>query len=134
MTRTSALRTLIDNGSPLTLQFNLRGGFADAANAVDTAATSAATTSNVGQVSVVGLKPYTLEQKFDMLKRMIARGEASLAPGVSLDTVKHEMGKPENDGLGVKDMATVLAMKKMLKFPSPKAQLKVAAPVLTPRF
>lgn len=126
--RPTALRKMLDEGSPLTLQFNLNGGFADAANALK----ATDTTSRVGQTSLFGLKPYTVEQKFDMLKRMIARGQVSLAPGVSLESVKHEMKKPENDGLGVNEMASRLAQKKMLKVAGMSATLKVKTPAYTP--
>lgn len=121
---------MIDDGVSLTLQFNLSGGFADRENAVFGSAAS----SNVGQTSVFGLRPYTVEEKFQMLKRMVARGQASLAPGVSFDTVKHEMKKPENDGLGIKELTSMLARKKMLKVAAPANDLKVKQPHLRPRF
>lgn len=126
---------MLHEGSPLTLAFNLRGGFADAANALLGSASAASTASNAGQVSLFGLKPVTLEQKFQQLKAMIRRGQIALAAGVSLETVKYEMSKPENDGLSAKDMASRLAMKKMLKFTlAPGASLKVPQPGLRMAF
>jgi hypothetical protein len=130
-TRPTTLRKMLDEGSPLTLQFNLSGGFADAANALhssNTTNTRSTVGQSQGQVSAFGLRPYTLEERFQMIKRMIDRGDMSLAGGVSFDTVKEEMRKPENDGMAVKDMVSRLAAKKLLKMAAPKVELKVKAP------
>lgn len=133
MTRPSTtLRKMIDDRVSLSSAFNVwsQGSSAGAQAAV---ATETDSRSTVGQVSLFGLKPYTAEQRFRMLKRMIEKGQVALASGVSLETVRHEMNKPENDGLAVKDLASKLAQKKMLKFvQAPASTLKVKQPGLAP--
>jgi len=89
--------------------------------------------STAGRVSEVGLRPYSLEEKLLQLKRMMARGEVALSAHVSMDTIRHELQKPEHDGLGVRQMAAVLDAKKLTyKVRSP--QNKVKAPVLALAF
>ncbi|MBU6474920.1 MAG: hypothetical protein KGL10_07240 [Alphaproteobacteria bacterium] len=127
----SALRKLFDNGVSLSALFNAeQGGFGRGVSDRLNSARSNGEQAKTGQVSAFGLRPYTLEEKFQALKRMIARGKIALTARVSLDMVKHELKKPENDGLGVQEMVAALKEKKLLqmKTPQPAARLKALTP------
>lgn len=89
--------------------------------------------SNVGQISEVGLRPYSLEEKLLQLKRMIARGDVALSAQVSMETIRHELQRPEHDGLGVRQMAAVLEAKKLTQKVK-SLQNKMKHPVLAMAF
>ncbi len=128
----SNLRKLFDEGFSLSALFNgCQGKFnrntADRLNSAQSDSEQAKT----GQVSAFGLRPYTLEEKLQTLKRMIAKGKIALPARVSLAMVKHELKKPENDGLGINEMVSVLKEKKLLqaiKVPAAVFKLKALAP------
>ncbi len=117
---TSALRKMFDEGVSLSSMFNAeRAGLGQNVAEQMKSGQSAAGQAKAGQVSAVGLRPLTLEEKLHTLKQMLAKGKIKLANRVSLDTVRHEMQKPENNGLGINELVEVLTKKKLLA--SPKA-------------
>ncbi len=132
--RISNLRKLFDEGFSLSALFN--GGQRQfGRNAADrlNSAQSDSEQAKTGQVSALGLRPYTLEEKLHTLKRMIAKGKIALSSRVSLAMLKHELKKPENDGLGINEIVDVLKEKKLLqavKAPAAAFKLGALAPAL----
>ena len=119
----SALRSLFRGGFSLSGRFNAET-FDD--RTVAASEMSDSERSNIGQVSAVGLRPYTLEEKLQSLKRLIAKRDIALTAQVTMDAIRAEMQKPENDGLGVRQMAAVLKDKKLLRaVMAPQNVLKV---------
>ena len=79
-------------------------------------------------MSVLGLRPITLAEKLVTLKMMIAKGQIALSARVSMDTIKHELQKPEHDGLGISQIVNVLKEKKLVQTPkTPAAVYKLSA-------
>jgi len=125
---TSALRKILDAGVSLAVSFNdkARSGSGQA----NTESLGSGRTSTAGRVSAVGLHPHTPERTFEALKQMLKAGKIALAHGVSLDSVKHALHKPENKGLGVINAVAKLTKKEKLLKPALKAVYKLKA--LTP--
>ena len=87
---------------------------------------------SAGQISIVGLNPIPLAKKWAQIRQLILSGKLPAFKNISLETLEHELKKPEYDGLSADQMVLSLKEKKLLPtLKPPKPIFKLAA--LTPR-
>ncbi len=130
----SGLRKLLASGVSLAALFNEgQGGRGPAGSDRLNSARANSEQAATGQAGVFVLRPYTLEEKLYSLKKMVLKGKISLGARVTFDMLKHELKKPENDGLGVREMVEHLKEKKLLQaYKPPQALFRPKS--LTPAF
>ncbi len=111
----STLRKIIDDGVSLASSFNDVGSRLahTASDRLSSAASS--TAGNAGRIGAIVLRPIPLAEKLHNLQRMIATGKIAVSTKASMEAIKHEMQKPEHDGLSLTEMVEVLAKKKLLE-------------------
>jgi hypothetical protein len=128
----SSLKRMFDDGFSLAPLFNAGSAvFGRRAEGRLKSGAGAEGEAKSGQTSLFGLNPIPLERKLQQLQQMIKQGKISLANGLSMDSLKHELSKPENNGLGVLEMVSHLKLKKMLSGPkAPAAAFKALAPAM----
>src|SRR4051812_1280669 len=118
ITATTVLRQMFQDGVSLSAFFNAEGAAAGRTSELDSGQSDIGK-AKAGQVSLFGLRPVSLGEKLQHLKQMIAKGKVSIPSHVSLESIRNELKKPEHDGLGVKEMVSVLTEKKLLALKSP---------------
>lgn len=130
----SALQRLLDDKDTLSLVFAvaaLRAIAGDAASEQLGSAAAGTGTGKKGGVSLLSLKPETLESTMKVLRHKIKKGEIKLPEGISpetaLENIKTELkNSTDYNGRTLDQIVTSLKEKNLLK-PEPKA------PVFKPR-
>jgi hypothetical protein len=124
----TTLRQMLERGSSLSRTFNdarvrLQSVSKRLHSGQDETSSSDTGQSNQG---VPALRPRTLEEKMNYLKRQIHEGKLVLAEHASIDDLRQELRRPEHTGIGADDMVKVLMESKLLQKP-PRFKIPEAA-------